>query len=500
MRLLWCCVGLLALGCAPAFPERFLFGASIAGFQVDPGCPTLPAERCVDTHSDWYQWVTSSAALSDLAGMISFEPLAHGPGHWELYDADFARAKDELGLGAVRLSVEWSRIFPTATDGLEGDALARAADPEALATYRAMFASLKKRKLTPLVTLNHYTLPRWLHDGVACHQSLASCRDKGWVDEARAVREAAKYAGFVAKELGGDVDLWATENEPFAIVLPGYLQPSKARVNPPGLTLRFTEAKTVMHALISAHARMYDAVKAADTQDADGDGKAAEVGLVYAVSPTGPKDPAVTLDVRAAQNIFTLYNLVFLDAVCRGERDEDLNGKADGAADPTLAGRMDWLGVNYYGRTLIKGTPQATFPDLSPISNFDPFDISPFQEDAAGLTEMLTLLHERYRLPLYVTETGADAATDASATERWLVRHANATKEAVKQGADVRGLFVWSLFDNYEWNQGMSAKFGLYAVDPADPSKARTPRSAVATYRRITRERDVAKELIDRIR
>ncbi len=148
----------VAFGCAPPFPERFLFGAATAGFQVDPGCPTLPAERCVDTRSDWYQWVTSSAQLQDLAPLISFEPLARGPGHWELYEQDFTKAKDELGLGAVRLSLEWSRIFPTSTDGLEGDALAQAASQDALATYRAMFAARR----SPLRNPSH--VATWAHD------------------------------------------------------------------------------------------------------------------------------------------------------------------------------------------------------------------------------------------------------------------------------------------------------------------------------------------------
>jgi hypothetical protein len=147
MRLPWLalsCCALLA-GCSRSFPESFLFGASLAGFQVDPGCPTLPAAQCEDRRSDWYQWVTSGDQLTDLKDLETFEPLADGPGHWELYEADFDRARNELGLSAVRLSIEWSRVFPNATDGLEGDALTQAADASALAHYHAMFAALKAR-------------------------------------------------------------------------------------------------------------------------------------------------------------------------------------------------------------------------------------------------------------------------------------------------------------------------------------------------------------------
>lgn len=220
---------LLFTACSsPQFPSSFMFGASIAGFQADPGCPTLPAAECEDRASDWYQLVSHPPEYDDLAANVSFEPLAHGPGHWELWEQDFERAKNELHLGALRLSLEWSRIFPTSTEGIEGyDALKAVADAAALAKYHAMFAKLKSLGLKPLVTLNHYTLPLWVHDGAACHKDLSTCARRGWLDAARTEAEIAKYAGFVAREFGGEVDLWATENEPFAVVLPGYLFPSE---------------------------------------------------------------------------------------------------------------------------------------------------------------------------------------------------------------------------------------------------------------------------------
>ncbi len=366
MRTLWCWSLVSLTACAPpAFEPGFLFGASVAGFQVDPGCPTLSAEKCEDQNSDWYQWVTSGDQLQDLAKDITFEPLSHGPGFAELYPQDLDRAKADLGLNALRLSIEWSRVFPTATDGLTGDALKAAANPDALAYYHAQFAALKAHGMTPLVTLNHYTLPLWLHDGVACHKDLSTCTKRGWLDRTRAVTEAARYAGFVAKEFASEVDLWATENEPFALVLPGYLLPSADRVNPPGLSLKFTEAQQVIVALIEAHAAMYDAVKANDPT--------ASVGLVYAMAPVTPKDPSNRLDVRAAQNLFYLYNTAFLDGVAKGLVDADLDGVPDDATPRgDLVGRMDWLGVNYYTRISIAGTGSPTFPTFSKLTPSTP--------------------------------------------------------------------------------------------------------------------------------
>ncbi|MFO0596150.1 MAG: family 1 glycosylhydrolase [Myxococcaceae bacterium] len=493
MKWPWVIAVMLVTGCERSFPEKFLYGAATAGFQIDPGCPT---SACADTKSDWYQWVTSPNELQDLKDFITFEPLDHAPGFWELYEQDFDRAKKDLGLNALRVSIEWSRIFPNPTDGLEGDALAAAADAQNVAAYHAQFAALKARGLKPLVTLHHYTLPLWIHDGVACHKDLAGCVNRGWLDEARITREIAKYAGFVAKEFGGEIDLWATENEPFAVVLPGFLLPSKDRVNPPGLQLKFAEGKAAMVAMIKAHARMYDAVKANDTVDADGDGTAASVGLVYSMTPTKGKDPASKVDTRAAENVFYLYNTAFLDGVAKGLLDADLSGEPDTAEpDPTLANRMDWIGINYYTRITVKGSGSASFPTLSPLTTFDPFSLELWEDYPKGLYEMELQVKNRYGLPSYVTETGTDAAPGDQLVESWLVRHLEWTKRAIKDGADVRGFFVWSLMDNYEWNHGMDMKFGLYAV-ANDAQKTRTARSAVKTYAAIIKAQDISAELL----
>lgn len=489
------CVALALVSCSPPppkpFPDGFLFGASIAGFQVDMGCPTLPPAQCEDRASDWYQLITGRAQVSPaVAAHFTWDPPSSGPGHWELYDQDFARASEELGLNGLRLSIEWSRIFPTATDGLEGAQLAAAANADAVARYHAMFASLKAKGLTPLVTLNHYTLPVWIHDGLACHQNLATCTNRGWLDKARLHREIAKYAGFVAKEFGGEVDLWATLNEPFAVVLPGYLQPGKDRVNPPAVQLRFEEARQVAIAMIEAHARMYDAVKTNDVGDADGNGKASEIGIVYPIAPALPKNPDSALDRKGAENVFYLYNQLFLDGVLNGTMDANIDGKPDGPPRDDLVDRCDWLGINYYSRVKVVGTDSPSFPQFSPISTFDPFTLELWDDTPQGIADAIAWAKGRYDKPIYITETGTDATTDPEKTVSWLVRYLTMTQKALHAGADVRGFFYWSLMDNYEWNHGMAMKFGLYAVG-SDAQKTRTARSAVGVYRQITKAKDI---------
>src|SRR6185369_10789959 len=107
-------------------------------------------------------------------------------------------------------------------------------------------------KLKLLVTLNHYTLPLWIHDGKACHADIDGCKDRGWLDHDRIVRAIALYAGYCGRKFGKWVDLWATLNEPFATVLAGYVFPSAERSHPPGVALRLDDAIDVLFNEIDA--------------------------------------------------------------------------------------------------------------------------------------------------------------------------------------------------------------------------------------------------------
>lgn len=502
IRLLSCLLLSAAAGCTdPArFPDGFLFGAAVAGFQVDMGCPTVPAAECEDPASDWYQFVTDPLFTSNPDLHIKGDAPSLGPGFYELFDADFARAKDELNLGSVRLSIEWSRIFPTSTVGVEGhEALKAVASASGIAFYHRVFASMKARGLVPMVTLTHYTLPLWIHDAKACHQDLDTCPARGWLDE-RTITEIAKYSGFVAREFGAEVDLWATQNEPLAITLAGYLQPGKDRANPPGVRLKADAARTVTMNMIVGHARMYDAVKAADTVDADGDGAPNQVGLVFNMTPVRPADPDDNLDFKAAENIFYLYNELYLNATIKGEFDDDADGT--GAVRDDLKGRMDYLGLNYYTRLTVAGLAGSALPEFSPLLTLDP--TSPqnvFWEDyPRGLYEMAMFIEETYDLPIYVTETGFNtidaAGLPRTDVERLAVENIAWLKRAIDEGADVRGLYWWTLVDNYEWNHGMRPfRMGLYAVDVDVPAKPRTLRGIGRVYAEVAAARRIPEPL-----
>ncbi len=484
------------------FPKGFLFGTAVAGFQVDMGCPTIPAEECEDTRSDWYQWVTDPRVIADKEKLhFTGDAPSTGPGFYELYAQDFSRAKNELKLGSVRLSIEWSRIFPNPTfEAADAAAVRALASPAGVAYYHRLFAEMKAQGLVPMVTLTHYTLPVWIHDGTTCHFDFANCKARGWLDASTLV-EAEKYARFVGEEFGGEVDLWATENEPLAITLAGYLMPGEDRTNPPVLSLRAKEAREVTIAQIRGHARLYDGVKAGDTKDADGDGKASQVGLVFNMAPVAPADPDREEDVNAAKNVFYLYDELFLNGTIKGELDVNADGKP--VRDESLVGRMDYLGINYYTQIKVAGLTGSVLPEFSPLLTLDPFSPKTklWNTYPKGLYEMVMYVKEHYGLPMYITENGATATPKEGDPDqvRFFAEHLQWLKRAIDEGADVRGFYWWSLMDNYEWNHGMSNFFfGLYGVSKDDPTKARTKRPLVDVYARVAAEGKLPDDLVSR--
>ena len=458
-----------------AFPDGFLWGSATAGFQVDMGCPTWDAADCNDEASDWYQWVSTTEIIEDEALFVSGESVGSGPGMWELFEED-AQQMAADGLTAYRMSVEWSRIFP-GSDAEQAESIAELAafaDAGAIARYHEMFTALSENGITPMVTLNHYTLPIWVHDGVACHTDPDGCTASGWVDGERIHRLIGLYSGFVAEEFGGEVDHWATLNEPFATTLSGYLFPSEDRSAPPGLTLAGPQVVATLQHQIEGHAVMFDAVHASDTIDADGDGSPAEVGIVLNMVSIVPETDSAE-DAVSAAHMDHLYHRLFLDGLTAGEWDDDLDGEFETTRDD-LADRLDWIGINYYNQVTVR--TWVTLISEIPAFNFFPeTSWDPYPE---GLGEVVDIV-AAYNRPIFITENGTPYVEDRGVEV--LEGHLTALQAAIDRGADVRGYLYWSWVDNYEWNHGFDLRFGLYELQ-AD-TKARLPRPVVERYRQI---------------
>lgn len=462
---------------AHPFPEGFQWGAAVAGFQVDMGCPTLPDAECLDTRSDWYQWVTDPTIVEKESLHVSGQPVQDGPGMWELFEQDVARARAD-GLTAFRMSIEWSRLFPDTVEELGTvEELDARANPAAVARYHEMFSALHDAGLQPLVTVNHYTLPLWVHDGAACHVDLETCPARGWVDKDRLVPLIARYAGWVAREYGDQVDQWATLNEPFATTASGYLQPGEDRSAPPGRTLDGPSTVASIEGQIEAHAAMYDQMKLWDTEDADGDGDPAFVGLVLNMVDIQPADEADPDDAVAVEHARHLYHRLFLDGLTSGSWDDDRDGVFD-RLRAEHADRLDWLGINYYNE--MKAQAIGGFRPLGDlVPAFDFFPTFSWDPHTVGIRRVVEEA-AGYGVPLFISENGTPHVDQAPQV---LEEHLAHLSDVIAEGADVRGYMYWSWVDNYEWNHGLDLRFGLYELEAG--TKARLPRPVVERYREI---------------
>jgi beta-glucosidase len=435
-----------------------MWGSSTAGFQVESG----------DTHTDWAHWVATPGKIKN-----GDSPDVGGPDALDHIDDDVA-ALTSSGQNAYRFSIEWGRVYPTQA-AFDADT----PDPQAIAAYDTLLQKLAAAHVRPLVTLVHFSLPDWLSDGVPGTAS----QPQGW-ERPQTIDDFATWCTRAAARWGSSIDWWVTINEPLPYILGGFIQGSF----PPGDVLNVDRGIAVVKTEARAHARCYDAIHAADTADADGDGKAAWVSVAAHQRTFHPYDPADAEDAAAATRVDYIWNLWFLNAIVRGDWDDDLDGAYTSAGDVrgdlTLVGRADYLGINYYSDTLVSAhrgvvlpvisaaVYQADMPTDRPKTDFG-WDIYP-----EGLG---TVLDEAapYGLPMVITENGIADVADANRA-RFLLEHLYQLGWAMQRGDPVLGYFHWALVDNFEWANGYCPHFGLFAYDKT--TGARTAKGSVSTY------------------
>lgn len=483
-----------------SLPDGFRWGVAHSGFQAEGG-PGSP----VDTRSDWYRWVHDP--INRLLGLVKGVP-ENGPGAYVSYADDARLARDELGVNTFRMSIEWSRIFPNSTAAVdisdEGGVLSLAdlealdalADQNEVAHYRAMFATLRQHGLDPFVTVNHFTLPVWVHDPVVARPLIQlglPAPAAGWLSSNTA-GEFEKYAAYVAWKYGDQVDNWATLNEPFPPVLTEFLAIPWVVPNwPPGV-IRPDLASTFLVNQAIGHVRAYDAIHAWDTTAATAGGPAAFVGFTHNMIPARPANPVNRLDVEAADAWNHYYNRWFPNAVIDGWVDANFDGvKTADEIHPDMVGKVDFLGVQYYGSQPMVGFGIAPVPGFPFLRGFpircsakEP-TCSDFNQptDPGGFREVLELASS-YGKPLWVTENGI-ADGDDSKRPSYIVNHLAVVQDLVAHGMDIRGYTYWSFVDNLKWSEGYELQFGLYGSDPKTPELERIPKpDSIAALSGIT--------------
>ena len=443
---------------AGTMPAGFLWGAGTAAYQVE------------------------GAVAADGRGPSVWDTFSHTPGrvrggdtgdvaadHYHRYREDVALMA-RLGLSAYRFSVSWSRIQPDGTGP---------ADRRGLDFYRRLVDELLAAGIEPWPTLYHWDLPQPLEDA------------GGWPVRGTAER-FAEYAGLVHAALGDRVRTWSTVNEPWCSAFLGYASGEHA----PGRTEPAASVAAAHHLLLG-HGLAAQALRAGP-----GDPRVATAVNLYTVTPAS--DSAADRD--AARRIDGLQNRLFLDALLLGSYPADVVADLAPVTDlgfvrdgdlTTIAQPLDGLGINYYSGLAARaagrdpaGAPgpaggllPSAFPGSDSVGFVPrglPVTAQDWEIDAAGLTSILCRVAEDYPAPpLYVTENGAafvdtvgpDGAVHDRERTAYLAAHVAACRDAVAAGVDLRGYFVWSFLDNFEWAWGYGMRFGLVHVDFADQKR-----------------------------
>ncbi|EYF01478.1 glycoside hydrolase family 1 protein [Chondromyces apiculatus] len=409
------------------FPEDFLFGTATSATQVEG--------HCEDT--DWSAFAREPGRVRGGATpRIACD-------HVHRFRED-VKLQQALGLGAHRLSLEWARVEPRAGEF----------DPAAWDHYRAVLGAHRDAGIVPMITVHHFSLPRWLSArGGLLHQDLPAL--------------LARFAERAVEALGDLCTLWITINEPNVLAAHGHL----LGVWPPGHH-SLLEMGRALRNLLRAHEAMFRAMHDAAARK----GHALQAGVAHHLRVLEPEAPG-----RAADRVWTaLYGRVFNDwftqAVCAQQT-------------------QDFFGLNYYTRDLVRFSP------AHPGEGFMVRKVQPGAEVndlgweiyPEGLGRLLDVWAPRAGVPVYITENGIDDADDDQ-RPRFLVRHLAEVARAIRRGIDVRGYLHWSLMDNFEWAEGYAARFGLVEVDYA--TQERRPRPSAALYGRIARARAIDRETL----
>lgn len=405
------------------FPDGFLWGTSTAAYQVEGG----------NANTDWWAWEQVPGKISD--GSRSGDAADH----YRRYEEDLDLAAG-MGNNAHRLSIEWARLEPR-----EGEW-----DAAEFAHYRQVLKAVRRRGMKVMLTLWHFSLPKWF-------------ADKGGWAHPRAAELFVRYARKAAAELGDLVDFWNTMNEPNVYVSQGYLSggwpPQKKNV---------FLSQVIALRLAAAHRKAYRALHA----DLVKDGRKALVGLAQNVLSIEAYDTHSIRDWIGTRIIDWWWNHLFYAFTKR---------------------HHDFLGLNYYFHYRLKkfGWPPTAFFTEVRREKRDVSDVG-WELNPAGIFGVLKDF-ERYRLPIFITENGLPSAND-DRRKRYLVAVVKEAYHAIESGVDVRGYFFWSLIDNWEWEKGYAAKFGLVEVDFA--TQKRTPRGSYSVYEAICRENGLPHEML----
>jgi beta-glucosidase len=418
------------------FPQGFLWGTATSSYQIE-GAWNEDGKG----ESIWDRFSHTPGKISDASTGDAACDHYH---RWE-QDLDLMQ---ELGLQAYRFSISWPRIMPEGRGKI---------NQAGLDFYDQLVDGLLARGITPFVTLYHWDLPQALQD------------EGGWPLRSTA-GAFVDYADVVSARLGDRVKHWITHNEPWVAAFLGY----GMGIHAPGIQ-DFQQALAASHHLLLSHGWATPIIRA--------NSENAEVGITLSINDVLPASPSPQ-DYAAAREIDGFTNRWFLDPVYGRGYPTDVvewfdrvhGARLDMVQEGDLAviaAPTDFLGHNYYTRTLARASVADNLP---PTRTTDGSEFTEMGWEVAprSLYRLLNRFHFEYQIPaIYITENGAsfpdkvckEGHVHDDRRQAYLKEHFRAAHDAIQCGVPLRGYFVWSFMDNFEWSFGYTKRFGIVYVD-----------------------------------
>ncbi|HEV7815495.1 MAG TPA: GH1 family beta-glucosidase [Janthinobacterium sp.] len=432
--------------------KDFLMGVATAAYQIEGATQEDGRVPSIwDTFS-----ATPGKVLAGDTGAVACD-------HYHRWEADVDMLA-ALNVDAYRLSVSWPRVIDAA----------HRPNPKGVAFYKQLLLRLKEKGLKTFVTLYHWDLPQHLEDR------------GGWLNRDTAYR-FAEYADLMSRELAGLVDGWCTLNEPWCSASHGYGSGHHA----PGLS-QLKYATQAMHHLLLAHGLALPILRANDP--------ASLKGIVANVG-RGTTNGDSAADRRAAALFEIQHNNWVLDPLLKQSYPAELFELWPNTEPLVLPGDMriigaplDFLGINYYFRTNVVSDGAHGFTEVA-LEGVERTQMG-WEVYPDGLRDLLIGFRRAYPglPPIYITENGTasddevvDGAVDDPQRIAFLRRHLAAVDQAIQAGVDVRGYFIWSLMDNFEWAFGYERRFGIIHVDYH--TQRRTPKRSAQLVAAFLAER-----------
>eukprot|EP00823_Brevimastigomonas_motovehiculus_P008352 TRINITY_DN7641_c0_g1_i1.p1 TRINITY_DN7641_c0_g1~~TRINITY_DN7641_c0_g1_i1.p1 ORF type:complete len:467 (+),score=94.36 TRINITY_DN7641_c0_g1_i1:73-1473(+) len=397
---------------SPVFPKGFVFGTSLSAYQCEGG----------HTNDNWTDW--ESAVDTQGAPRMKYKAGAAAD-HWNQYENDIKLMK-EMNTSAHRFSLSWAKLEPT--EGKYND--------EAIRHYHSVLDTLRKANIEPFITLHHFSHPRWFEA-------------KGAFEKESNIDDIIRFTEFAFKEFGKECRFWCTINEIEVYVANGYFSGKW----PPGKKDTYL-AGIVMKNMLSAHVRMFESLKRLG-------GDRIHVGFVKNIFQFDPYQPLSPLDRFVASFLDRSMNESILEFYRSGHFEFQQSGVKVRMHNEKAPTSFDFIGLNYYSHYLVRFN---LFANELPVCELT-------QPHAAVMTDMDYSLYPEglYRAiqrvstlkrPIFITENGIADRTD-DRRHLFLRRYLYALSKACADGYNVKGYFYWSLMDNFEWDSGLTMKFGL---------------------------------------